>query len=270
MAKRTRRLKLCGDSGRTGCYDSELNPKSTRHRGLKKDAGVEARSGKPPLIILGAGDYNQRYIRLFNGSYEMPAPPFRLAGFGQNVDEARRGEKLDGYPVYSLSELETLAPTHYAHCGLGDCEAKRRFVEQVEAFGFRFGTLFNLGAVYAGADEIGEGSYLGVYSIVSSRVKLGRHCSVMGQSLLGENVTLGDYCFLAAAVKISGGVTVGPGTFIGTGAIITERVRIGAGAIVGAGSVVIADVPDGAVVVGNPAREIERKGGPLRTRPGAA
>ena len=45
---------------------------------------------------------------------------------------------------------------------------------------------------------------------------------------------------------------------IGTGAIIMPGVTIGAGAMVGAGAIVTADVQDGTVVVGNPARVIRQ------------
>jgi acetyltransferase-like isoleucine patch superfamily enzyme len=38
--------------------------------------------------------------------------------------------------------------------------------------------------------------------------------------------------------------------------VIRERCRIGEYAVVGAGAVVIADVPDGTIVAGNPARVI--------------
>ncbi|WP_297114788.1 hypothetical protein [Thermomonas sp.] len=44
--------------------------------------------------------------------------------------------------------------------------------------------------------------------------------------------------------------------FVGTGAIILPRLHIGQGAIIGAGAVVTRDVPDYAIVVGNPARSI--------------
>jgi UDP-2-acetamido-3-amino-2,3-dideoxy-glucuronate N-acetyltransferase len=47
---------------------------------------------------------------------------------------------------------------------------------------------------------------------------------------------------------------VGYGASIGAGAIILPGLRIGAWALVGAGSVVTRDVPDHAIVVGNPAR----------------
>jgi UDP-2-acetamido-3-amino-2,3-dideoxy-glucuronate N-acetyltransferase len=49
---------------------------------------------------------------------------------------------------------------------------------------------------------------------------------------------------IEARAKVGANVTVLPG------------VRIGAGALVGAGAVVTADVPPGAVVVGNPARVV--------------
>ena len=46
------------------------------------------------------------------------------------------------------------------------------------------------------------------------------------------------------------------GAAIGTGAVILPGVTIGAAAVVGAGAVVTKSVPDGAVVLGNPARVV--------------
>lgn len=52
------------------------------------------------------------------------------------------------------------------------------------------------------------------------------------------------------------GAIVGEGASIGANATILPGVAIGKRALVGAGSVVVHDVPDGAVVVGNPARQV--------------
>jgi maltose O-acetyltransferase len=51
-------------------------------------------------------------------------------------------------------------------------------------------------------------------------------------------------------------VTIGEQVWIGGGAIILPGVTVGNSAIVGAGAVVNADVPQGATVVGNPARVV--------------
>ena len=55
---------------------------------------------------------------------------------------------------------------------------------------------------------------------------------------------------------------VGHDVWIGYGALIGPGVRIGNGAIIGAGAVVRGDVPDYAVVTGNPARVARMRFGP--------
>ncbi len=54
-------------------------------------------------------------------------------------------------------------------------------------------------------------------------------------------------------------ITIGRNVWIGGGALILPGVNIGDNALIGAGSVVTKDVPEGATVVGNPARQIVKK-----------
>ena len=51
-------------------------------------------------------------------------------------------------------------------------------------------------------------------------------------------------------------VTIKKGAFIGVNSVILGGITIGVGAIVGAGSIVTHDVPDHAVIAGNPAKRI--------------
>ena len=68
---------------------------------------------------------------------------------------------------------------------------------------------------------------------------------------VGENVTVGHGAILH-------GCTVGDNTLIGMGAIVLTGARIGNNCLVGAGALVTGkmDVPDGSLVLGNPAKVI--------------
>jgi acetyltransferase-like isoleucine patch superfamily enzyme len=105
--------------------------------------------------------------------------------------------------------------------------------------------------------------------------KIGNHVWIGPQSYFdARNLVLEDYVGWGPGAKVLGSahtgeptsvpaittslvikpVTVGFGADIGMNASILPGVRIGAHAIVGAGSVVTHDVPEYAIVAGNPAR----------------
>jgi UDP-3-O-[3-hydroxymyristoyl] glucosamine N-acyltransferase len=74
---------------------------------------------------------------------------------------------------------------------------------------------------------------------------------------IAHNARIGPHATVIARAMIAGGCHVGARAWIAPSASLREGVRIGDDATVGLGAVVMADVPDGAVVVGVPARPLD-------------
>ncbi len=105
--------------------------------------------------------------------------------------------------------------------------------------------------------RLGVGNYVQEGVILQAEVSVGDNSSLHMGALVGHESRIGHSVFIAHAVSISGCCEIGDGTFIGTNATILPRVRIGCWATIGAGAVITKDVPDFAVMVGNPARQIK-------------
>jgi acetyltransferase-like isoleucine patch superfamily enzyme len=96
----------------------------------------------------------------------------------------------------------------------------------------------------------------------AARVEIGDGTQIGGGAMIldtdfhprSEN---GDWLTDPAAVAKP--VRIGKNCFIGARAIILKGVTIGNGAVIGAGAVVTKDVPEGAVMVGNPARSVSAR-----------
>ena len=126
--------------------------------------------------------------------------------------------------------------------------------------------------------QIAENTSVGSYVYIDTGVRIGKNCKIQNGALIYHPADIGDGVFIGPgaiftndhnprAVNYNGetkgpndwrkvGVTVLEGASIGAGAICIAPTTIGKWSLVGAGAVVTKDVPDFALVAGNPARQI--------------
>ena len=126
--------------------------------------------------------------------------------------------------------------------------------------------------------SIGNGTKIGRNVYVGPGVKIGNDCKIQNAVLLYEPAVIENQVFIGPgavftndlnprATNISGSVKtetdwkketlrVRCGASIGAGAICVAPITIGEWAMIGAGAIVTKDVPNHALMVGNPARQI--------------
>ena len=104
---------------------------------------------------------------------------------------------------------------------------------------------------------IDEGTVIMAGAILNSDVSIGKHCIINSNAVVEHDCYLENFVHISPSSSLAGNVFVGEGSHVGIGAVIIQGVKIGKWVTIGAGAVILNDVPDYAVIVGNPGKIIK-------------
>ena len=202
------------------------------------------------FYIVGAGGFGRETLDALRAASPAAVEP---AVF---LDDHPSASEIDGIPVRRPEEAD---PGVFV-VAIADPVARRRLTDALLARAHAPGQVIHPRSVISARAALGPGCVVLAGAFVSTSTVLGAHVHVNYNATIGHDTMLGDFVTVLPAANVAGAVTVGPGATLGSNACVLPGLRIGPGATVGAGAVVTRDVPDGAVVVGVPARLLRLSG----------
>jgi len=170
------------------------------------------------------------------------------------------GSEVAGIPVLGSDDLlpelysKGVKNACIAVGSIKDNSKRKELFERIKQMGFNIPYLIHLSAIVAKNSRISEGVQIMAGAIIQADSLIGRNTIINTGAIIEHDCKIGEHTHVCPGAVVSGGSIIGDNAFIGAGATVINGIRIGPGAVVGAGAVVINDVPDGAKVMGIPAK----------------
>ncbi len=136
---------------------------------------------------------------------------------------------------------------------IGANDVRQRLSREVR---HAFTTSVDKTAIVSQYSTIGRGSMVLHGVIIQQGSVVGQHVIVNTAAHIDHDCEISDFVHIAPGASLCGRISVGEGTLLGAGSIVIPGIKIGQWCTIGAGSVITRDIPDYAVVVGNPGRVI--------------
>ena len=155
-------------------------------------------------------------------------------------------------PGFNVRPRQRLSQENVILC-IGNNATRKQIADSAS---YTYKTAIHPSAILSGDVLIGIGSVVMAGAIINPGSKIGNHCIVNTAAIIEHDAMIADYVHISPNATLAGNVIVREGAWVGVGATVIQGITLGCWSVVGAGSVVIKDVPDYAVVVGNPARVI--------------
>lgn len=139
---------------------------------------------------------------------------------------------------------------------IGNNRIRKQIAEEYKNI-LTFGKAIHSNSIVSRYAQVSAGTVIMAGATINVDVTIDKHVIVNTNCSIDHDCILENYVHISPNVALAGNVTVEEGTHIGIGACVIQGIKIGKWATIGAGAVVINDVPDYAVVVGNPGRIIK-------------
>jgi sugar O-acyltransferase (sialic acid O-acetyltransferase NeuD family) len=187
-----------------------------------------------------------------------------LIGYGGMAKEvmAQMGVKLtcfveEEYVEDGVLPLKEFNPKEYALIvAIADPVVRKKIVEQLPKT-TKYFTFIHPTALIMGDIEIGEGSFIGAYTILTTNIKIGSHAIINRGNQIGHDCHIGNYFSCMPGAIVSGNVKINNSVYLGTNSTVRENVTITDSVKIGLNSGVVNDINEHGVYVGCPTKKIK-------------
>jgi sugar O-acyltransferase (sialic acid O-acetyltransferase NeuD family) len=188
-----------------------------------------------------------------------------LIGYGGHAREvmAQMGAKLtcfvdDEYVVYGTNRISEFDPNEY-DVMVAVSNSKDRFdiTQRLPKETKYFSWVHPTALIMDENIEIGDGSFIGAYSILTTNIKIGKHAILNRGNHIGHDCEIGDYFSAMPGAIVSGNVKIFDCVYMGNNSSIREKLSIHSLSTIGMNSAVVKHIGEPGIYVGCPTKMIK-------------
>lgn len=187
-----------------------------------------------------------------------------LFGYGGHAREvmSQMGVKLtcfvdDEYVVDGTQPISTFDPKEYVlMVAIADSKDRFNVVQKLPKNTKYFTWIHPTVLIMDNSIELGDGSFIGAYSILTTNIKIGSHAILNRGNHIGHDCEIGNYFSAMPGAIVSGNVRINDCVYMGTNSSIREKISINSSCTIGMNSSVVKDIKVSGTYVGNPIRLI--------------
>lgn len=148
--------------------------------------------------------------------------------------------------------------THAIIVAVADSYVRKNVVEKLPTETTFFTFVHPTAQIMAENIEIGDGSFVGANSILTTNIKIGKHAILNRGNQIGHDTIIGDYYSGMPGAIVSGNVRLGDCVYMGNNSTVKEKMIVCDNVTIGSNATVVKNIVISGVYVGVPAKFLKK------------